>query len=238
MNSKHTICISGTSRGLGRALALELARDYNVVGFARHTIQDISDSPYAAQIVHIDGIDASDYRSLDKLEDHLAACDGLVNNVGMAEDGLLATQPFDAISHLIDVNLTSVLYLTRLYVRARLRAQKPGVVVTISSIVSIRGFSGLAAYSATKGALNAMTRSLARELGPKQFRFNAVLPGFLNTDLSASLSMEQRRQIIRRTPLGRLGESADVVGAVRFLLSDEAQFITGQILTVDGGCTA
>jgi 3-oxoacyl-[acyl-carrier protein] reductase len=104
--------------------------------------------------------------------------------------------------------------------------------------VSIRGFSGLAAYSATKGALNAMTRSLARELGPKQFRFNAVLPGFLNTDLSASLSMEQRRQIIRRTPLGRLGESADVVGAVRFLLSDEAQFITGQILTVDGGCTA
>jgi 3-oxoacyl-[acyl-carrier protein] reductase len=109
--------------------------------------------------------------------------------------------------------------------------------VTISSIVGIRGFAGLAAYSATKGALNAMTRSLARELGPKQFRFNAVLPGFLETDMSASLSSAQRQQIIRRTPLGRLGECADIVGAVRFLLSDEARFITGQLLAVDGGST-
>lgn len=186
---------------------------------------------------HLAGIDVSDHHSLDALEAELETCDALVNNVGVARDALLVAQPFSDIEDVINVNLTSVLYLTRLYARARLRQRKNGTVVTISSIIGIRGYAGLVAYSASKGALNAMNRSLARELGPKGFRFNVVLPGYIDTGMSSRLSESQRSQIVRRTPLGRLATVGDIVPAVRFLLSPEASFITGQMLVIDGGIT-
>jgi 3-oxoacyl-[acyl-carrier protein] reductase len=113
-----------------------------------------------------------------------------------------------------------------------------GSIVNISSIVAENGFSGLVAYSATKAALLGMTRALARELGPRNIRVNAVAPGYLETELSKSLSARQREQIVRRTPLGRLGKSEDVLPVVEFLLSTASRFITGQVLTVDGGAIA
>jgi len=238
MNDRPTVMVSGASRGLGRAIALGLAERYAVIGFARGPVTAMSNDPRAAWVSHRDGIDITRTADLQRLAPDLAECDALVNNAGVAYEGLLAMQSLDSIEHVVRVNLSSVLYLTKLYTRARLAARKPGTVVTIGSITAIRGFSGLAVYGATKGALVSMTKALARELGPKGFRFTAVLPGYIDTDMSNTLSARQREQIVRRTPLGRLATVGDIVPVVRFLLSSEAAFITGETIVVDGGLSA
>lgn len=225
------VLVTGTSRGLGAATAVHLAElGHDVVGCARGPAE-------TAGFRHIAGIDFRDPDSLAPLTAEFATCDGLVNNVGVALDGLLATQSERAIAEVIEVNLTMALIVTRRYVRERLRVRRPGIIVNVASIVSIRGYAGLAAYSASKAGLDGMSRSLARELGPKGFRVNSVLPGFMDTTMTAGLDAGQRRLIVRRTPLGRLATVADVVPVIAFLLSDHAGFITGQSLIVDGGIT-
>jgi 3-oxoacyl-[acyl-carrier protein] reductase len=230
------IVVSGASRGLGRAIALHLATDHEVTTFARGEAESPEELERAG-IRHIGGIDMANPSSLDGLADLLADSDGLVNNAGMASDGLLATLGFESLKEVIDVNLVGTLYLTKLYLRGRLARRLPGNVVSISSITSTRGYAGLSVYGASKAALNAMTASLAREMGHKGFRINAVLPGYFESSLSAGLTPEQKAQIVRRTPLGRLAETADIAPVVAFLLSDESRFITGQCIVVDGGLT-
>ena len=137
---------------------------------------------------------------------------------------------------MLDVNLKASLILARECARIML-TQSAGTIVNISSIIAQRGFSGLAAYAATKAGMIGMTKSLARELGPRGIRVNAVAPGFLDTEMSGSLEDRQRDQIIRRTPLGRLGTTEDVVSTVQFLTSEASQFITGQVISVDGGAS-
>jgi 3-oxoacyl-[acyl-carrier protein] reductase len=225
--------ISGGSKGLGADLADYLAPNHQVVTFSRGTRGNLHPN-----ITHIPDIDASKAEDLDKLVPYLADTDGIVNNVGMAYDGILATQGPDSIKQVLDINIFSALYLTKLYLRNRLVTKKGGSVVSISSIVSIRGFSGLAAYSATKGAVNSMTRSLAREMGERGFRFNAVLPGYFLSDLSKGMPDKQKEKIVRRTPMGRLAETSDICPLIEFLLSDGSKFITGQEIAVDGGLTA
>jgi 3-oxoacyl-[acyl-carrier protein] reductase len=119
----------------------------------------------------------------------------------------------------------------------RMPKSRPKWILNISSIVGLTGFRGLSVYSSTKSAMLGLTRSLARELGPANIVVNAVLPGFLTTEMSSSLEVDQRNQIVRRTPLGRLGNVEDVVPVVRFLLSPDSRFITGQYIIVDGGAT-
>lgn len=229
-----TALVSGASRGLGRALAIDLARDHHVVGFARSTAVD----GLPPQVDYLPGVDLSDATTWTPLDEHLVASDVLVNNAGMAHDGLLATQGEQRAAAVLDLNLGATLELTRRYVRARLRARRPGVIVSIGSIVGHRGYAGLVAYGAAKAGIDGMTRALARELGPKGFRVNAVAPGFFPSDLSAGLTERQEAQIVRRTPLGRLATVDDIVPVVRFLISDDARFITGQSIVVDGGITA
>ena len=228
--------VSGGSKGLGISLVDFLAaNEHSIVSFSRSPREH---NHFVGDVTHIDGIDVTKQTDLDKLSPYLAEADGLVNNVGVAYDGILATQGPDSIKQMLDTNVFSVLYLTKLYLRSRLRAGKGGSVVTISSIVSIRGFSGLATYSATKGALNSMTRSLAREAGGKGFRFNTILPGYFESDMSKNMPKHQLDKIVRRTPLGRLAKVSDICPLVEFLLSDKSSFITGQEIAVDGGLTA
>jgi len=226
------IIISGASRGLGKDLAEYLAKEYSVVTFARN------DATFdSSNITHISGVDVKKFDNFNLISKHLKNADGLINNVGMAYDGILATQGLESIENMIDVNLLSIINLTKKYLRLRMQQRKSGNIITISSIISLNGFSGLAVYSATKGALNSLTKSLAREMGPKKFRFNAVLPGYFESDLSKSLPESKRKQIIRRTPLGRLATTADICPVIEFLLSDKSKFLTGQLITVDGGLT-
>lgn len=144
----------------------------------------------------------------------------------------------DEIDSMLSVNLRGSIVLVREAVRQMLlNPSASSSVVVLSSIVAARGSPGLSVYAATKAGLEGFAKSLARELGSRGIRVNAVAPGFLDTDLSASLSAENRSRIIRRTPLGRLGEPADIVGAIDFLSSARAAFITGQVLTIDGGAS-
>lgn len=164
---------------------------------------------------------------------------GLVNNAGIAREGILATFPEVDAAEVIQVNLLGALHMARAALRHMLRRPAGGGrIVNISSIIGRRGYSGLAAYSAAKAGLDGLTRSLAREVGRRGITVNAVAPGYLDTEMSGTLSAAQRDQIIRRTPLGRLGTAADVVPVVRFLLGDAGAFITGQVITVDGGITS
>jgi 3-oxoacyl-[acyl-carrier protein] reductase len=146
--------------------------------------------------------------------------------------------PQDDLDTVLSVNLTGTLYLTRQVIRRMLLSDQGGSIINISSIVGLRGYSGLSVYAATKAGLDAVTRSLARELGPRGIRVNSVAPGFLETEMTGGLSAAQIEQIKRRTPLGRIGHPADAVGPVLFLLSEASCFITGQVLVVDGGLTA
>jgi len=227
------IIISGASRGLGRDMAEYLSKEYEIVTFARGQANFT-----AKNITHLAGVDVTSDDSFSVLEDHLKDADGLINNVGMAYDGILATQGFESIKTVIEVNLLSVINLTKKYLRLRMQQRRSGNIITISSIISLSGFSGLAVYSATKGALNSFTKALAREMGPKNFRVNAVLPGYFISDMSNGLSESKKKQIIRRTPLGRLATTADICPLVEFLLSDKSKFMTGQLIKIDGGLTS
>jgi 3-oxoacyl-[acyl-carrier protein] reductase len=140
---------------------------------------------------------------------------------------------------MLSVNLKGSIVFVREAVRQMLVERSTGASITvISSVVASRGSPGLSVYAATKAGLEGFAKSLAREVGPRGIRVNAIAPGFLETDLSASLSPENRSRIARRTPLGRLGLPADIVGAIEFLASPRAAFITGQVLTIDGGSSA
>jgi 3-oxoacyl-[acyl-carrier protein] reductase len=143
----------------------------------------------------------------------------------------------DDVDTVIDLNLKASIEMTRLVVR-RMLPRGAGRIVNVSSVIGLRGYRGLAVYAATKAGLDAMTRALARELGSRGITVNSVAPGYLRTEMSHGLDEAQLGQIERRTPLGRLGNPEDVAGAVQFLVSPEAAFITGHVLVVDGGLTA
>jgi len=234
--------ISGASRGLGAAIAAQLLeRGHTVSGFARQRTSELEDLERRHPDRILTGVlDITSTESLDsflaKARGRLGPIFGLVNNAATVQEGILATLPEIEIERMIAVNLTAALRLTRLCVRDMLQ-NASGRVINISSIVGLRGYNGLAVYSATKAALDGLTRSLAREVGCRGITANSIAPGYMKSQMSAGLSKAQHQQIIRRTPLGRLAEFADVVPLVFFLMSEEASFITSQTICVDGGIT-
>ena len=236
--------VSGGSRGLGAALVGELlGRGWRVAAFSRNGSAAVEQwrraDPDAQRFVFA-ALDAADHAAargfVQEVARRFGRLDALINNAAVAAAGVLPLLRPGQIHELIAVNLEAALLLAQSCARVML-AQGSGAIVNVSSIAGQRGFAGLAAYGATKAALDGLTRGLARELGPRGIRVNSVAPGYLDTEMSRELGEEDRERIRRRTPLGRLARSEDVVAAVRFLISAEAAFITGQTLVVDGGLT-
>lgn len=235
------ILVTGGSRGLGLAISRSLLEaGYAVVTVSRHGTSDLAEleQNFPGRIELHQG-DLSCIQELPALCDKLRVRDGLdgfVANAAVGTEGLLTLTSRASIDHCLNLNLLSVILLTREVLKGMLT--RGGSLVFVSSVAAVRGYSGLSVYSATKGALVSFSRSLAREYGSRDIRSNCVLPGFVETEMTGSLSSTDRERIVHRTPLKRLGQGSDVAGIVRFLLSDEARFITGAEFTVDGGLTA
>jgi 3-oxoacyl-[acyl-carrier protein] reductase len=234
--------ISGGSRGLGLA-AVErlLARGDAVATFSRSGSESLARlaaaHPDRLLTAEVDAADAGAVRGfVDRVAARFGRIDHCIANAALAAEGVLATVPDCEIDAMLAVNLKGSIVLVREAVRQMLAGGGHGSTITlVSSVVAARGSPGLSVYAATKAGLEGFMRSLAREVGPRGIRVNAIAPGFLETDLSASLAAEHRERIARRTALGRLGVPADIVGAIDFLTSDRAAFVTGQVITIDGG---
>ena len=242
-----TVIVTGGSRGLGLGIATRLvSAGYQVVAIARHESEQLKCAMHRknreqeSSLVFrpFDLEDTSAIRDLIKqLRKEFGPIDGLVNNAGLGASGILATMHDSQIERLVRLNTVSTILMTKYVVRAMMAA-RGGRIVNVASIVGFTGYSGLAVYSATKAAIIGFTRSLAREVGPLGINVNAVAPGFLDTEMTVSLSGAQRDQIARRSALHRLAAVDDVANAVEFLLSDKTRNITGTVLTVDAGNTA
>ncbi len=236
--------ISGGSRGLGAALVSAcLGSGYRVASFSRSESEFVSETQRNRERrgdffwQNVDGRDHDGLRAfVGATVANFGRIDLLVNNAGIAVEGVLPVMRATDIASAVDVNLTSALMLSQACSRVMLR-QGSGCIINISSVNAIRGHAGVSVYSATKGALEAFTRSLARELGPRQIRVNAVAPGYFDSDMVGHMQDAEKARITRRTPLGRLADIQDVVSAVQFLASGQASHITGQTLVVDGGMT-
>jgi len=241
---RSVVIVSGGSRGLGRAIVTSLREHNHIVAtFSRSSTPFIE----ACQRADLEG-ETFLWQAIDGTQDELVRqfvravaqrygrVDVLINNAAANVDGVLPLLRAADIRQLIAVNLEGVIFLTQACAR-RMLQEAGGCIINISSVVGLRGTAGASVYSATKAALDGLTRSLARELGPRGIRVNAVAPGYLETDMTDALTEEQRVRILRRTPLGRLGTVEDVTGVIRFLMSPEARFMTGQTIVVDGGLT-
>jgi 3-oxoacyl-[acyl-carrier protein] reductase len=237
--------ITGGSRGLGAGLVQAfLNAGYCVETCSRSTTDTVrawEDDPEYKERFHFTRCDVSDAAQAEGLVKDAArrwgGLDTLVNNAGVAREGVIALFGDDNLDQVVDLNLKGTVYVTRAASRVML-ARRSGSIVNISSVVGLSGYRGLAVYGATKAALDGFTRALARELGSRGITVNSVAPGYLRTEMSHGLDEEQLTQISRRTPLGRLGEAADVARAVLFLVDPANTYITGQVLVVDGGLTS
>ncbi len=226
--------VTGGSRGIGRAIALELARAGAevVVGY-RSGAEEAEAVAKEAGGRAVEA-DVSDPEQAKRLVEEAGDLDILVNNAGLTRDGLLARMPDSDWRDVIETNLSSVFYTSRAVTRGMMK-KRAGSIVNVSSIVGVHGNWGQTNYGASKAGIIGFTKSLARELGSRGVRANVVAPGYVNTRLTDVLPEEAQQAMLANTPLGRLGEPEDVAGAVRFLCSDEAAFITGEVLLVDGG---
>jgi 3-oxoacyl-[acyl-carrier protein] reductase len=178
--------------------------------------------------------DVSDAEAAARLVGEAGDLDVLVNNAGLTRDGLLARMSDEDWRIVLDTNLTGVFHTCRAVARGMMR-RRSGSIVNVTSIVGLRGNPGQTNYAASKAGIIGFTKSLARELGSRGVRANAVAPGYVDTRLTDILPEELKAAMLENTPLGRLGEPEDIARAVRFLCSDEASFITGEVLLVDGG---
>ena len=237
------IIVTGASRGLGLAIAKRVIKDgFSVAAVSRNLSSELEALLKVAGgsscfVQH----DFSDTKGLDlvakDISRRMGSIYGLVNNAAMGLSGMLVTQNPERIEELVKVNLTSPMLFTRAVLRGMI-ASGPGRIINVSSINAFTGYNGLAAYAATKSGLIGFTRSLAREVGKSGITVNTVAPGFLETDMSQSITDGRREQIVKRSPLKRFAHVEEVAAAVSYLLSDAAAGVTGITLTVDAGNSA
>jgi 3-oxoacyl-[acyl-carrier protein] reductase len=242
MGKARTYLVSGGSRGLGQCLVERfLAEGHRVATFSRTPsafVEARQSCPETAQRFLWRPIDAADPDALRGFVRNVAQTfggfDGLVNNVGVGTDGLLTLATDATIRTTVALNLEAAIHLSRACLKV-MQAHGAGAIVNVSSVNGLRGHAGLSLYSATKAALDGLTRSLAREVGPLGIRVNSVAPGYFESDMTAGTAPETRERLIRRIPLGRLGRVEDVAAVIGFLMSDAACYVHGQVIAVDGG---
>jgi 3-oxoacyl-[acyl-carrier protein] reductase len=229
-----TALVTGGSRGIGRGIALELGRAGASVVLGYRSGREEAEAVAAEIGGRAVQADVSDAESARSLVEAAGDIDILVNNAGITRDGLIARMPDEDWHEVLATNLSSMFYTCRAAARPMMK-RRAGAIVNVSSIVGVHGNPGQTNYAAAKAGIIGFTKSLARELGSRGVRANVVAPGYVTTQLTDVLPEEARTAMLAATPLGRLGDPGDVAGAVRFLCSDEASFITGEVLLVDGG---
>jgi 3-oxoacyl-[acyl-carrier protein] reductase len=243
----RNVVITGGSRGIGLGITCRVtAAGFRAIAIARKESSELASTiaereranPEQLRFVPFDLSEIEGIGDLVKrLRKDFGPIYGLVNNAGISAEGTLALMNNSQIEQLVRLNTLSPMVMTKYVVRSMM-ADGGGRIVNIASIVASTGYSGLSVYSATKASLIGFTRSLAREVGRMGVNVNAVAPGFVDTEMTQSLTAEHREQIVRRSALRRLVDIDDVANAVEFLLSDRARNITGTVLTVDAGNTA
>jgi 3-oxoacyl-[acyl-carrier protein] reductase len=240
----RNVLVTGGSRGLGLAIAGKLVGDgFRVFALARKNTEGLEAAIAAvpAGSLHFVPFDLSQLDAIPGLIRDMKAAHGplygLVNNAALGSEGLLSNMHNSEIEALIRLNTLSPILLTKYALRGMMTAGR-GRIVNMASIIGFTGYSGLSAYGATKASMLGFTRSLAREVGRMNITVNAVAPGFIATEMTASLTDEQRDRISARSALKRLADAEDVAHAVSYLMSDAARNVTGTTLTVDAGNTA
>jgi 3-oxoacyl-[acyl-carrier protein] reductase len=239
--NNRTAIVTGSGRGIGRAIALKLADAgasviVNDIDKAAETVAaEIEAAGKHGQAVMADASSASDVARLIKAAtDTYGRIDILVNNAGINRDQLLVRMSEEDWDRVINIDLKSVFLCTRAVLRPMMK-QRWGRIISISSIVGLMGNAGQANYASAKAGIIGFTRSIAREVASRGITANAVAPGFIDTEMTQQIPETQRQELISRIPAGRLGSPEDVALAVWFLALEEAGYISGQVLTVDGG---
>jgi len=237
----QTALITGAGRGIGKTIAVKLAESGLDIAIADMTpvsddvLREIEE--YGTKCLAFQ-LDVTDVESVDsvvkKIIDETGGIHILVNNAGITQDNLFMRMKPEQWSQVIDVNLNGVFHVTKAVIRTMVK-QHSGRIINISSVVGFSGNPGQVNYSSTKSGLIGFTKSLSREVGTRGITVNAVAPGFINTAMTQALNESQQQAILSQIPLGRMGEAEDIANAVAFLASEEASYITGTVLHVNGG---
>lgn len=235
--------VTGASRGIGRQIALSLAKEGATVVVNYNGNKEKADEVVAAivaegGVAESYGCNVADFEAAGEMITEVikkyGSLDILVNNAGITKDGLLLKMTEEDFDKVIDINLKGSFNCIK-HVSRQMLKQKAGRIINMSSVVGVVGNAGQTNYAASKAGVIGMTKSVARELGSRGITVNAIAPGYIDTDMTAVLSDEIKGQIVDSVPLKRMGQVEDIANAVVFLASDKASYITGQVLSVDGG---
>ena len=242
LNSKTAI-VTGAARGIGRAVALNLAESgvslvlnyYQNEEAALGLVKEIDALGGRCVLVQGDVSNPGDAQKLiDSALENFNELDILINNAGINKDNLLIRMKEEEFQRVVDVNLLGTFYCTK-YASKIMMKKRFGRIVNVSSVVGIAGNAGQSNYAASKAGIIGFTKSVAKELATRNITVNAIAPGYIKTDMTDQLSEEQKDRILSRVPLGRFGLPEDVANMVNFLISDKADYITGQVFRIDGG---
>jgi 3-oxoacyl-[acyl-carrier protein] reductase len=241
MFSQRVALITGGSRGIGRAVVKDLRAKNATVYFTYHRHEQAAEETAVQTGAHRLLCPQEDHAAIEKAVEDIVKREGrldiLVNNAGITSDQYLMMMPIDEWNKVIDTNLNGAFRFAKAVVRPMMTAKK-GVIVNVASVSGLVGIGGQTNYAASKGALIAFTRSLAAELGPRGIRVNAVVPGFVETDMTARMPRQVKQQNLARILVKRFGTPEEIAAAVAFLSSDDSSYIIGQALVVDGGLTS